>query len=227
MRAKNIKYCIFYIIMLIAGGCGMIATKAKLIFLEPINIDNMNNVELVIEKRRSIRSYKDEPILLNELSRLLWGAQGITDERRGFRAAPSAGALYPLEIYIVAGNIQGLAAGVYKYIIEKNALEKISDGDKRKELGEAAYSQMWAATAPASIVICGVYERTRRKYRENADPYVHMEVGAVAENIYLQGRSLNIGTCFMAGFVEKRVHDIISSKADEIPLAILPVGRIK
>lgn len=208
------------------GGCCMIATKEKLFFLDSVEINQMNSIERAIEARRSVRSYKDEPITLNELSRILWGAQGITDKQRGLRAAPSAGALYPLGLYVVVGNVEGLSSGVYKYIVEKNALEKISDGDKRKELSEAAYSQMWAATASALIIICGTYEKMRNKYGSNADQYVHMEVGCAAENIYLQAKSLGLGTCFIAGFIEKRVQEIINSgEKNEVPLAILPVGK--
>ncbi len=200
---------------------------SETIVLEPEGAEASMPVDVAIEKRRSIRSFKDEPISLKGLSRLLWAAQGITDKPKKLRAAPSAGALYPLELYIVVGNVQGLSAGIYKYIIEACALEKVREVDKRSEITKAAYNQSWIEDASAIIVICGVYERVRKKYGARASRYVHMEVGAVAENIYLQGQALKIGTCFVGAFEEKGVREVIGSKKYEIPLALLPVGKIE
>jgi len=114
-------------------------------------------VEKSINERRSVRLFKEEPLSLKELSQLLWAAQGITDKARGLRAAPSAGALYPLEIYVVVGNVEGLSAGVYKYVIGKHELTEIKEGDERQALSAAALSQSCVTEAPASIVICAVY----------------------------------------------------------------------
>jgi len=202
------------------------SSLGKNIKLDPVALDGAMTVEKAIGQRRSVRAYKKDPLTLKELSQLLLAAQGITDKRHDLRAAPSAGALYPLEIYIVAGNVEGLQAGVYKYIIGKHELVPIREGDKRKELSSAALSQSCVASAPVVLVVCGVYERTRRKYGKRAEQYVHMEVGAVAENVYLQGRALSIGTVFVGAFTDKAVQSVISAQDDEIPLAILPLGKI-
>ena len=199
----------------------------QIITLPSIKESGSIPVEKAINDRRSVRSYKKEPLTLQDLSQLLWAAQGITDKSRVLRAAPSAGALYPLELYVVAGDVKDLEPGVYKYTIGKHELTKICDGDKRNQLMKAALSQSWVGSAPASIIICGIYERTSRKYgRQRAPQYVHIEVGAVAENVYLQGRALNIGTVFVGAFDDAQIQKIIEAQSDEKPLAILPLGKI-
>jgi len=226
MKRYSVYKLYIVFITLLVGSC-MNEIYAQTVALETEGAQASMAVDVAIAKRRSIRSFKDEPILLNELSRLLWAAQGITDKPQKLRAAPSAGALYPLELYVVVANVQGLPAGVYKYVVEIHALEKVSEGDKRTEITKASYDQSWITDAGAIIVICGVYERVRRKYGIRASRYVHMEVGAVAENIYLQGQALKIGTCFVGGFEDKKVQRVIESKRYEIPLAVLPFGKIE
>ena len=130
----------------------------------------------LLQQRRSLREYSSQSLSLAEVGQLLWAAQGITD-LRGFRTAPSAGALYPLELYIVAGNVSGLAPGVYRYQVRKHRLIQHITGDKRKELARAALSQNWLAEAPVVFVFCAEYKRTSIKYGKRAKRYVHMEVG--------------------------------------------------
>jgi len=205
----------------------MSSNASQTIKLPHIQESGPVSVEKAIKDRRSVRSYKKESLTLQELSQLLWAAQGITDKSRELRAAPSAGALYPLELYVVVGNVEGLHPGVYKYAIGKHELTKICDGNKRNQLMGAALSQSCVGDAPASIVICGIYERISRKYgKKRAPQYVYIEVGAVAENLYLQGRALNIGTVFVGAFDDAQVQRIIEAQSDEKPLAILPVGKI-
>jgi SagB-type dehydrogenase family enzyme len=179
-------------------------------------------VENAIARRRSVRSFSHEPVLLSQLSQLLWSAQGITGENGVKRAAPSAGATYPLEIFVVAGNVEGLAPGVYHYLPSKNALEIMKRGDLRAELGDAALSQKSIGEAPLDIVIAAVYERTTGKYDERGNRYVHIEVGAVAENVYLQAEALGLGTTFMGAFSDEDVKSFLGTDAE--PLGIMPVG---
>jgi len=162
-------------------------------------LDSQTSVEEALSKRRSVREYRDAPLALNEVAQLLWSAQGITSPE-GMRTAPSAGALYPLEVYLLAGNVDGLAAGVYHYHPHEHALSKVVEGDRRAALSEAALGQEAIRDGAVVIVIAGVFERTTRKYGERGIQYVHMEVGSVAQNIYLQAESLGLGTVFIGAF---------------------------
>lgn len=207
-------------------------------FMFHLKSDKKNNLKLVtpvfdgnvlteqaIKTRRSIRSYKSDPLTLAQVSQLLWAAQGVTSER-GFRTAPSAGALYPLEIYLVVGDVKDLLPGVYKYTSKNHSFSKVSEGDRRAELSSAALSQEWVEKAPIALVICGVYERTTKKYGERATQYVHMEVGCVAQNVYLQAVSLGLGTVFVGAFNDEQVKKILKINENEQPLCILPVGVV-
>jgi SagB-type dehydrogenase family enzyme len=193
---------------------------------KPFSIGFMS-VEEAISKRRSIRGYSKAPLTFQELSQLLWAAQGITDLKTGFRAAPSAGATYPLEVYVVIGNegVSGLEAGIYHYNPLTNELKLIVKGDFRNELSSAALEQRWVKTAPVNIVLTAVYERTTRVYGDRGIRYVHMEVGHVSENIYLQATALGLGTVTVGAFNDELVQKILTLPKEQKPLYIMPVGR--
>lgn len=180
------------------------------------------SVEEALSKRRSVRDYGKDSLSIEEISQLLWSAQGIT-VRWGGRTAPSAGALYPLEIYVIAGEVKGLKPGLYHYDPGKHGITKKVDGDLRQKLTEASLYQDEIARAPATFVITAVFERTMKKYKERGVQYVHMEVGAVGENIYLQAETLGLGTVFIGAFEDEKVKKVLGIK--EEPLGILPVGR--
>lgn len=184
------------------------------------------SLEEVLLKRRSIRDYRNEPITLAEISQLLWAAQGTT-HREGLRAAPSAGALYPLELYVVIGNAQDLAPGIYKYSTGQHALSQVVSGDQRSALAAAALEQPQVTQGAISLVFSAVYERTMKKYRERAVRYVHMEAGHAAQNVYLQATALNLGTVVLGAFEDARVKRVVNMPADEQPLYIMPIGRIR
>ena len=186
--------------------------------------DSQVSLEQALLKRRSVRDYRDEPLRLEEISQLLWAAQGITDPK-GLRTAPSAGALYPLEIYLLAGKVTGLAAGSYRYLPQEHGLANVAEGDKQAELSKAALSQGSVKKSAAVIVICAVYERTAVKYGERAERYAHIEVGSVAQNIYLQAVTLNLGTVFIGAFRDDEVRDVVNLENNERPLCLMPVGR--
>lgn len=166
--------------------------------------DSATSVEKALLDRRSVRDLRDEPLTINEVSQLLWAAQGITDSR-GFRTAPSAGALYPLELYIAIVNVKGIAKGAYKYNPHNHELVKVKHGDVKNELTLAALGQYWLRKGAAVIVLSAVYERTTKKYGERGNRYVHMEAGHAAQNIYLQAHSLNLGTVVMGAFWDEAV----------------------
>ncbi len=182
------------------------------------------SLEEALLKRRSIREYANLPLTLEDVSQLLWAAQGITTEWGG-RTAPSAGALYPLEVYLAVGNVENLAAGVYKYKPERHELVKVRDDDVRGELAEAALGQNWVREAAIDIVIAAVYERTTKKYGDRGVKYTHMEAGHAAQNIYLQAAALDLGMVTIGAFYDDRVKDILGMPKNESPLYVIPVGR--
>ncbi len=195
-----------------------------IILPEPQSSGSMSVEEALLE-RRSIRNYKDEALTLAEVYQLLWAAQGITN-LRGHRTAPSAGALYPLEVYVVAGNVDGLPAGVYKYRPHEHELEKVAVGDVRADLCAAAINQECVEDGAAVLVFAAVYERTTQKYGERGVRYVHMEVGHAAQNVYLQAVSLGLGTVVVGAFDDDEVERLLHMQDDERALYIMPVGRV-
>ncbi len=181
------------------------------------------SVEQALQTRRSVRTFKTEPLTLQEVSQLLWAAQGETGGR--FRAAPSAGALYPLEVYVAVGNVEGLDAGVYRYVPAEHALREVRKGDVRKSLSRAAYWQEWAGAGAIAIVVAAVYERTTGKYGKKGIRFAHMEAGHAAQNVYLQAEALGLGTVVVGAFMDGWVKRVLRMQDDEQPLSIMPVGR--
>ena len=170
---------------LLFGWCAHGMDRGQDIDLPKPSVDGTVSLESAIRGRRSVRDFSKRSLSLANVAQLLWAAQGITS-RDGGRAAPSAGALYPLEIYLVAGNVDSLPAGIYHYRPKKHRLRPIADGDRRKALAAAALDQSWVRRAPAVLVIAGIYERSARKYGERARRYTHIEVGHAAQNLFLQ-----------------------------------------
>ncbi len=219
------------LVLLILTGCaGPTATPTPgPLDYEPVSLPEVRltsdvSLEETLLHRRSIRDYTDEALSLEEVSQLLWAAQGITVEWGG-RTAPSAGALYPLEVYLVVGNVENLTPGVYQYRPDGHELVKVKDGDVRRELAEAALDQDSVRNAAIDIVIAAVYERTTVKYGERGIRYVHMEAGHAAQNIYLQATALDLGTVTIGAFYDDSVRDIVGMPGDVAPLYIMPVGK--
>ncbi len=187
------------------------------------------SVEEAIAKRRSTRTFRSSPLSILELSQLLWAAQGITDSTtypdRPLRAAPSAGALYPLELYVVVGEVTGVEPGIYKYKCRTHELETVSLGDARQQLAEAALGQEPIRNAAIDLVWTAVYERCAVKYKERAELYVPMEVGHSAENAFLQAVALNLSGVVMGAFSEDGVEAVLKSPKEERALYIMPVGK--
>jgi len=191
---------------------------------EPVQ-DSKTSIEKAIRKRRSVRSFSESPLTLAEVSQLLWAAQGITNTR-GLRTVPSAGALYPLEIYLVAGNVDALPDGVYHYGPIRHELVRVIAGDKRPELCAAALGQTSVRNAAAVIVFAAVYERTTVKYGARGVQYVHMETGHAAQNVSLQAVPLHLGTVVIGAFQDAEVRKVLKMSDREQPLYVMPVGRM-
>lgn len=200
------------------------ATPPDTIQLPEPRYDGDVSVEHALQMRRSVRSYKNDPLNISEISQILWSAQGIT-RPRGFRTAPSAGALYPLELYVIAANIKSLSPAIYRYKPDDHLLVKIVSGDRRSELSRAALRQSAIRKAPAVLLFCAVYERTTRKYGQRGPRYVHMEVGHAAQNACLQAIALGLNTAVIGAFSDEEVKVIAHLPADEQPLYFVPVGR--
>ncbi|MDH4232532.1 MAG: SagB/ThcOx family dehydrogenase [Nitrospirota bacterium] len=198
---------------------------AKIIKLPGPKHDSDTSVEEALLKRRSVRAYAKRALRLEEISQLLWAAQGITDQG-GFRTAPSAGALYPLEVYLVSGNVLGLQAGIYRYRPQTHSLERHGTGDRRNQLSDAALGQEAIRNAPAVIVFAGKYKRTTVKYGERGIRYVHLEAGHAAQNVFLEAVSLNLGTVVIGAFHDRKVKKVMEMPESEEPLYILPAGEI-
>jgi SagB-type dehydrogenase family enzyme len=195
------------------------------IALAPPSTESGTSVEASLRERRSVRQFGEKPVSLDSLSQLLWAAQGVTDAPNGLRTAPSAGALYPLELYAVVGQVEGLATGVYRYDAVQHTLVKIADRDARPGVALAALGQSAVADAPAVILFAAVYERTTGKYGERGVRYVHMEAGHAAQNVYLQAVSLGLGTVVIGAFVDEGVRRAAGLPDNEHPLYLMPVGH--
>jgi SagB-type dehydrogenase family enzyme len=216
------------------GGFRIVAPKrvaegtGEILGLPPPRFKGQITVEEAIASRRSRREYSKEPLELWELAQLLWAAQGITEPTWGFRAAPSAGATYPLEVYVEARaeGVRGLKAGIYHYRPETHSIALVKLGDFHRELYAAALDQEWVENAAVNFVICAVYERTTARYGERGRiRYVHMEAGHVGENLYLQAEALGLATVAIGAFYDEQVSAILGAPEDHRPLYIYPVGR--
>jgi SagB-type dehydrogenase family enzyme len=227
------KYFSIRILMLILGWIALILLspngknqsifaqekgRGEVIQLPSPRYDSEVSIEKALSERRSIRSYKDQPLTLNELSQILWAAQGITEPKRGLRTAPSARALFLLEVYVLPGNVKNLPMGIYKYHPQGHGLIKIAEGDKKAELYKAV-GQAPIKNAPVALVFTGLSERTQRQ------TWMYLEAGHAAQNVYLQAVSLKLGTVVMAGFNEEDVKKALNLPEKEQPLYIMPIGK--
>ena len=190
---------------------------------EPVT-SGEKSLEALLQQRRSVREYQEAALDLSTIGQLLWAAQGITD-LQGFRTAPSAGALYPLELYVVAGNVDGLPPGVYHYHPDKHRLQQTEAGDLRHMLSRAALAQPWVKTAAAVVVVTAVYGRTTRKYGERGVRYVHMEVGHAAQNLFLQAEAIGLAAVVVGAFEDDAVATVLKLPTDVQPLMLIPVAR--
>ena len=182
------------------------------------------SVELLLQQRRSVRSYQKSPLNLAEVGQLLWSAQGVSDAQ-GLRTAPSAGALYPLKLFVVVGDVNELSPGIYQYNPEEHSLLKTANGDLRKLLQKAALNQSSIGDAAIIFVFTAIYQRTTWKYGDRGVRYVHMEVGHAGQNLFLQAEALHLGTVVIGAFNDDEVRKVLRLDSDMQPLSLMPVGR--
>ncbi len=184
------------------------------------------SVEQAIKHRRTIRSYLSKPLTLEQLSQIFWAAQGITEDRGYKRSAPSAGALYPMDIYAIVGDngVEGLKAGIYHYEPHNHSAVLIAEGDFRKDVARTALSQMWIAGAPLNLVITSEYSRITGKYGTRGKRYAMIEAGHVGQNIFLQAEALGLRAGIVGAFHDNDVIRVMKITGSHNPLLILPVG---
>jgi SagB-type dehydrogenase family enzyme len=200
------------------------ARVAEVLKLPRPRLQSATSVEEALGSRRSVRNYRHTPLSREEAGQLLWAAQGITSPA-GHRTAPSAGALYPLTLYLVAGEVTGVPAGVYRYDPRQHGLIRTLAGDLRGVLCAAALGQGAITGAPATLVIAAQPERTTGKYGQRGIRYLHMDAGHAAENVYLQAVSLGLGTVAIGAFDDAGVQRVLHLPGGMEPLYLMPVGR--
>lgn len=173
----------------------------------------------VIGRRRSVRTFSTEPLSLEQIGQLCWAAQGITEPASGYRAAPSAGALYPLQLYVV------LPQGVFQYEPRGHRMRRVDPVDRRAALSSAALDQDAVHRAGLDLVITGSAERTRAKYHDRAERYLNLEAGHAAQNVLLEATALGLASVPIGAFDDSAVRRTIGVPAGETPLYIVAVGR--
>ena len=186
--------------------------------------DSASSVERALGERRSVRDYAPAPIDLAQLSQLLWSAQGVTDSA-GRRTARSAGALYPLEVFVISGEVNTLAPGVYHYQSHGQNLARVRDGDMRADLADAALGQRWIERAPAALVFTAIEARAGGKYGRRAARYIAIEVGHAAQNVALQAVCLGLATGMVGAFDDDAIDRLLALPAGQHALYIVPVGH--
>ena len=180
-----------------------------------------------INQRRSVREFSAAPILLFQLSQILWVAQGVTDPSHKLRAIPSAGGTYPLEIFIIIGDnsVAEVSGGVYHYEVESHTLSLRLEGDLRSDLSGAALGQDAIYVAPVSLLICAVYDRTLMRYSTRGERYLYLEAGHAGQNICLQATALGLAAVAIGAFRDEQVREFIKLDAKTRPIYIIPVGK--
>jgi len=233
-RVRNVRgktrYAIAIVLLcgLLAGGFGVSLSlgqdKGKRRVIGEVTLPlpqtkGKMSLEEALSLRRSIRKFTAERLTIAEVGQLMWAAQGITDKARGFRTAPSAGATYPLEVYLVMPD------GFFHYVPTTHRLERLGNEDLRLALGGVSSTQDYVRDAPLDIVLTGIVARTAGKYGDRAARYMHFEAGHAAQNVLLQATALGLGAVVVGGVADESIQKILALPADEVPLYIVPVGH--
>lgn len=231
----KVRYLVYIIPIVLAGTLCLqevfmnskayAQTNDEVIALPQVRPESDSFTGLMYE-RRSIRSFASGQITKEQLSHVLFAAQGIT-RNNWYRTVPSAGALYPLELYLVCGEVSGLETGVYRYRPHGHELVQVTSDDKRQALARQAYQQMWVAEAQAVVVICSVYERVTGKYGQRGERYAHIEAGCAAQNVSLAGYNIGLGSTVVGAFSDQGVAEVIKAGEDEQPLVLMPLGPVE
>lgn len=213
--------------LLAAAAVAPPASRAAVTDLPAPRLDGTFALERALAQRRSLRAFGDPPLTLAEAGQLLWAAQGVSDPAQGRRTAPSAGATYPLTLFLVAGRVDGVAAGVHRYDPASHRLAPTVGGDARAAIAAAARGQGWLRDAPALVVIAARPARTAARYGGRTERYVAIEAGAAAQNLLLQAVALGLGGTIVGAFDDAALRRLLALGEGEPPLAIVAVGRAR
>jgi SagB-type dehydrogenase family enzyme len=196
-----------------------------LVKLPPPALKGTVSVEAALKARRTVRHFASRSLDLPQVSQLLW-ATGGTSDPRGLRTQPSAGATYPLEIYLVTGDrgVSGLAPGVYRYRPGDHALELTLKGDQMGKVAQASLNQSWMATAPVMVVLAAEFSRCTARYGQRGIMYTHMESGHAGQNLFLQAEALGLGAGIVGAFEDQNLHRVLGLPREHAPLLVMPVG---
>ena len=226
MRTRHRALAVTALVAVLGVGCAQSApsrmlseryTRIEIVDLPVPRTNGAMSLETAIAQRRSVRDFRDEPLPLAVVGQLLWAAQGITGPD-GKRAAPSAGALYPLELYVVEQS------DIMHYLPVGHRAERRADVDHRAELAHAAFNQAFVATAPTMVVIAARPERTRRKYGAVADDLINREAGHAAQNVLLEATAEGVAAVPVGGFDPRAVQRALALPPDVVVLYLIPVG---
>jgi SagB-type dehydrogenase family enzyme len=189
-------------------------------------LDGDVSLERAIHQRRTVRSFERKALTLEQFSQLLWAAQGITEAGGFKRAAASAGALYPMDVYGAAGGdcVEKLDPAVYHYEPANHAVSLVKEGDARRDIAIAALSQMWMAHAPLTLVITAEYSRIIGKYGHRGVRYAMIEAGHIGQNIFLQSQAMGLEAGIVGAFEDEKVIKVMGIKKTHEPLLLMPVG---
>lgn len=230
MPGRTVLAAFFLLVLGSALVLGYFSTPSRAgvedsVSLPEVTAGEEDSLSYLLFQRSSVRQFGDEEIGLEEVTRVAFSAQGITRQGR-FRTVPSAGATYPIEVYVAVGEVQGLEEGIYRYRPHYHDLVLVREGDKRRELARAALGQYWIDEAQTVFVLGAVYERVTDRYGPRGERYAHIEVGCSAQSMSLKAAELGMGTTLVGAFHDDQVRNIIGDDRDLSPLLVMPVGLL-
>ncbi len=223
----SVRVLLFMLLVLTVPGNAV--GEKTLLLLPEQKTKGPLSLEEILASRRTRRDFQAKPLLLEEFAQLLWSAQGVTGADGTLRSAPSGGALYPLDVYAVVGeaSVQGLNAGVYRYLPSQHGLEQVASTDLRADMAQACLGQTWMAGAPVSLVLTAEYGRIERKYGARGRRYALIEVGHAGQNIFLQAEALGLGAGIVGAFDDAGLAKALHLPRAHEPLIVMPVGHTK
>ncbi|HEX9882921.1 MAG TPA: SagB/ThcOx family dehydrogenase [Desulfobaccales bacterium] len=198
---------------------------AEAVKLPPPSHKGAVSVAEALKARRTVRHFASRPLALAQVGQILWAADGLSDPR-GLRTAASAGATYPLELYLVVGErgVTNLDPGVYRYLVAEHALTPTVRGDQRAPVARASLHQSWMAQAPVMVIIAADYRRCTARYGDRGVMYTHMESGHVGQNVFLMAEALGLGAGIVGAFEDRGLSQVLQLPQGQVPLLVMPVG---
>lgn len=200
----------------------------KIIPLPKPRLEKGLNFWATLQRRRSIRDYQAAPLSLPELANLLWATQGLTGAIGSpwYRTVPSAGALHPIDTYLIINQVEEVPSGIYFFQVEDFSLQEIKTGDFSCQIASAALGQEMALTAAVVFIWVAVIDRCRQKYRQRAYRYIYLDCGHIGQNLYLAATAMNLGCCAIGAFFDDEVNSLLQLDGqEETTIYLATIGR--